>query len=87
LTNSINSHGKGAIDLVFTGESWTKASLALFRDGLQLQGTYKKMGIKNEVHQPNIFAANMRASKWGWYNLHDWYTNYQMLNHVSHDEL
>jgi hypothetical protein len=87
LTDSIDSRGKEAIDLVFTGESWTEASLALFRDRLQLQGMYEKMGIKNEIHQPDIFAASMRASRWGWYNLHDWYTNYQFFNHVSHDEL
>jgi hypothetical protein len=85
LIDNIDSRSMEAIDLVFTGESWTEASLALFRDRLQLRGTYEKMGIKNEVHQPDIFAASMRASRWAWYNLHDWYINYRAFN--FHDEL
>jgi hypothetical protein len=84
LIGNIDSRSMEAIELVFTGESWTEASLALFRYRLQLQGI-EKMGIKNEVHQPDIFAASMRASRWAWYNLQDWYINYREFN--FHDEL
>ena len=85
LIDNIDSRSMEAIDLVFTGESWTETALALFRDRLQLHGMHEKMGIKNEVHQPDIFAASMRASRWAWYNLQDRYINHRVFN--FHDEL
>jgi hypothetical protein len=87
LASNIDIHEEHDMNLVLAGENWNTTTIARFRERLKLHGIYEEVGIKNEVYQLDIYAASMRAARWGWYHLLDSHSCCQLVDQIAHDEL
>ena len=87
LASNIDIHEEEDMNLVLAGECWNTTTIARFRERLRFHGIFEEVGIKNEVYQLDIYAASMRAARWGWYRLLESHSCCQLVDQIAHDEL